>query len=290
MIELRKLSFRYASRKPFVLQDLSLDFGPGQTVGLFGKNGVGKSSLLLLMAGLLRPTGGEALIDGRAATDRTPRQLTEIFVVPEQLALPSISLRRFVALHRPFYPRFSTTIFETCLRQFELTDELRFNTLSTGQQKKAFLSFALAAGTPYLLLDEPTNGLDIPSKAQFRKALAASMDETRTIVISTHQVHDIEHMVDRIVMLGDRRLVADFTVEELCRRLCFEQYPFGGAPQDALYVEPSLAGLSVIRPNVDGRETDFDLEILFKALVEHPDLLRSLAAQVPSVLENSHDA
>lgn len=149
--------------------DFSLRLEQNKVYGLLGKNGTGKSTLLYLISGLLRPAAGAVSCDSVATYKRRVETLQEIFLVPEEFDLPSMSLEKYVKLNAPFYPRFSREVLEACLKDFELTTDLKLQALSMGQKKKVFMSFALAANTRYLLMDEPTNGLDIPSKSQFRR-------------------------------------------------------------------------------------------------------------------------
>lgn len=289
MIKLHELHFRYRNSPREVLDNVTLRLPAGRIVGLLGKNGTGKSTLIYLMAGLLRPQQGEVRFEQRPVCDRTPAVLAELFVVPEHIELPSMKLSRYVSLHRDFYPNFSDEQLNENLQHFDLTPEVNLGALSTGQLKKAYISFALATGTRLLLMDEPTNGLDIPSKAQFRRTVAASMSEERTIVISTHQVHDVEHLIDHIVMLRNHNVALDISTEDLCRQLRFEQRAYGEDLSDALYAETSITGTALIAPNHDGRDTPLDIELLFNALTQHPDLLLRASLSQPTPTLSHHD-
>ena len=200
MIRIQNVSFGYRSHRQ-VLDDFSLDFGQSGIYGLLGKNGTGKSTLLYLMMGLLRPQKGEVRIDGISAFERRPEVLQEMFLVPEEYDLPPISLQKYVRSIRPFYPRFSEALLERLLQNFDLTADLHLGELSMGQKKKVYMSVALASNTRYLLMDEPTNGLDILSKSQFRKAVIDSMTDERTVIVSTHQVHDVERLLDHVTII-----------------------------------------------------------------------------------------
>ena len=200
-----------------------------------------------------------------------------------------MKLSRYVSLHRDFYPHFSDELLLENLRQFDLSPDVNFSTLSTGQLKKAYISFALATCTRLLLMDEPTNGLDIPSKAQFRRAIAASMNEERTVIISTHQVHDVENLVDHIVMLKEHQVGLNIDLDELGRLLRFEQRAYGEDLSDVLYAENSLAGMAVIVPNREETASQVNLELLFNALTQHPDLLERAAQLQPSAALPHHD-
>ena len=206
MISIKNIKFGYRSHQE-VLDDFSLDFGQSGIYGLLGKNGTGKSTLLYLMMGLLRPQKGSVTIDGISASLRMPEVLQEMFLVPEEYDLPRISLRKYVKAIKPFYPRFSDELLERSLANFEMTSDVNLGSLSMGQKKKIYMSVALAANTRYLLMDEPTNGLDILSKSQFRKAVIESMTDDKTVVISTHQVHDVERLLDHVCIIERNRVL-----------------------------------------------------------------------------------
>ena len=268
MIEVSNISFKYAGQKDLVFDDFSLRLEANNIYGLLGKNGTGKSTLLYLISGLLRPKKGSVCLDGVETCKRRPETLSEIFIVPEEFDLPSMSLNDYVKVNKPFYPRFSQEVLENCLKDFELTTDLKLNALSMGQKKKVFMSFALAAGTRLLLMDEPTNGLDIPSKSQFRKVVAQYMTEDRTLIISTHQVHDVESLLDHIMILSQQKLLLDASVSEIQEKYTFE-YRTPNEMDDALYAEPSLQGNAVIAPRkADSAETQVNLELLFNAVTQ----------------------
>ena len=206
MISIQNVTFSYNKYRA-VLKDFSLDFGQSGIYGLLGKNGTGKSTLLYLMMGLLRPQKGFITIDGISATLRRPEVLSEMFLVPEEYDLPPISLRRYVKAIKPFYPRFSEELLRKCLANFEMPTDINLGSLSMGQKKKVYMSLALAAGTRYLLMDEPTNGLDILSKSQFRKVVIEGMADEKTIIISTHQVHDVERLLDHVCIVDENRVL-----------------------------------------------------------------------------------
>ena len=206
MVSIQNITFSY-SKHQVVLNDFSLEFGTSGIFGLLGKNGTGKSTLLYLMMGLLRPQKGDVTIDGISATLRCPEVLSEMFLVPEEYDLPATSLRQYVKAIKPFYPRFSDELLERCLANFDMQTDINLGSLSMGQKKKVYMSIALAANTRYLLMDEPTNGLDILSKSQFRKTVIDSMTDDKTIIISTHQVHDVELLLDHVCIIERNKVL-----------------------------------------------------------------------------------
>ena len=268
MIEVKNISFKYAGQKNLVFDDFSLTLEQDNIYGLLGKNGTGKSTLLYLISGLLRPKTGTVCFDGVETKLRKPETLSEIFIVPEEFDLPAMPLQEYVKINSPFYPRFSTEVLEACLNDFELTTDVKLNALSMGQKKKVYMAFALATNTKVLLMDEPTNGLDIPSKSQFRKVIAQHMTEDRTLIISTHQVHDVESLLDHILILSPQKLLLNASVAEIQEKYTFE-YRTPDQMQDVLYAEPSLQGNAVVAPRkADSPETQVNLELLFNAVNE----------------------
>ena len=206
MIDISNVTFEYCKGKP-VLKDFSLSFPQGGVYGLLGKNGTGKSTLLYLISGLLRPRHGEVRVDGMLSANRQPQMLREIFLVPEEYDLPSVSLKSYTRALKSFYPRFSDELLRKCIEVFDLEMDMQLGTLSMGQKKKVYMCVALATGTRVLLMDEPTNGLDILSKSQFRKAVVQGMDEDKTVLVSTHQVHDVERLLDHVTIINGNQVL-----------------------------------------------------------------------------------
>ncbi len=264
MINVQNIQFKYAGQKHLVFDDFSLQLKENNIYGLLGKNGTGKSTLLYLISGLLRPQTGTIFCDGKESQKRQPEMLRDIYLVTEEFELPSIRLSEFAKLYRPFYPRFSEEMMHKCLDEFELEQDVKLGELSMGQRKKAYMSFAMATNTKYLFMDEPTNGLDIPSKSQFRKVIAQNMSDDRTVVISTHQVHDVESMLDHILILDQHSVLLNASVEEITNQYIFEYRTPQQMDDTVLYAEPSLQGNAVIAKRQAGdAETQINLELLF---------------------------
>ena len=268
MIQIKDIDFRYPSSKHLVFRDFSLELKENNIYGLLGKNGTGKSTLLYLISGLLRQQQGTVLVDGISAQDRKAEMLKDIFMVPEEFELPNVSLATYVKMNQGFYPNFSQEVLDRCLKDFDLPLSLKLNELSMGQKKKVFMSFALATGTRFLLMDEPTNGLDIPSKSQFRKVIANNMTEDRTLIISTHQVHDVESLLDHIIIMNQSQLLLDASVSDICEKYIFEYRNPQEMDDTVLYAEPTLQGNAAICKRQEGeQETQMNLELLFNAVI-----------------------
>ncbi len=266
MIEFSNLTVGYRRRRA-VLKGLNGRFATGSVHGLLGANGVGKTTLLKTICGLLVPQAGAVSVLGSPATRRLPSTLRSLFYVPEEFDLPAVSLRRYAAVSAPFYPRFSgDTLLANC-REMEIDPAARLDAMSMGQRKKAYIAFALATGVECLLLDEPTNGLDIPGKSTLRRLLAAEAARGTTIIISTHQVVDLEKLVDSVTIMDNDGIILSSTTREIEERLAFG--PVDPADGDILYKEESLAGLVGVTENRAGAETSVDLALLFGAVTRN---------------------
>ena len=271
MLKISDLAFSYSGNDCKVFNDFSLSFEKGAVYGLLGLNGTGKSTLLYLLTGLLRPQQGSVLYKGEDVQKRLPSTLSDMFIVPEEFELPKMSIKRYAALHSGFYPRFSYEQLQKNLAMFGLDDSVVFNNLSMGQQKKAFMCYALATNTSLLVMDEPTNGLDIPSKSEFRRLIASNMTDDKTIIISTHQVRDIDSLLDHIVIIDGSQVLLNASSDEICRRLLFAEQPISEPTDGALFVQPSVAGNSVILPNEFDEESRLNLELLFNGVLAERD-------------------
>ena len=249
MIKIEGLTFSYG-KKASVFRDFSLEMEAGKVIGLLGKNGTGKSTLLYLMSGLLRPQNGSVWMKGRDVQKRLPVTLEDMYLVPEEFTLPNLSLKQFVKVNAPFYPRFSQELLRTCLADFDLNEDIHLGELSMGQKKKAYMCFALAANTSLLLMDEPTNGLDIPSKSQFRKVIASGMTEEKSVVVSTHQVRDIDRLLDQVVVIDGNEVLLNRSVVDITDKLLFAEQGMNEPTDDVLFVQPSVHGNSVIWPTI----------------------------------------
>ena len=270
MITVENLSFLYRKSKRAVLHDFSLSLEKGRVYGLLGKNGAGKSTLLYLMSGLLTPKSGKVVYHDVDVRRRLPITLQDMFLVPEEFDLPPVSLISYIELNSPFYPRFSKEDMVKYLHYFEMDINIDLGALSMGQKKKVFMSFALATNTSLLLMDEPTNGLDIPGKSQFRKFIASGMTDDKTILISTHQVRDIDKVLDHVLIMDNSRVLLDESTASVCSKLFFLESDDRELAATALYTLPSVQGNFLMLPNTEGEESEINLELLFGAVLAEP--------------------
>lgn len=276
MIAFKDVCFSYRRNVP-VLSNLSLQIEPGTVCGLLGRNGVGKSTMLYLTAGLLRPRSGQVLCNGYIPSDRQVNFLNDIFIVPEEFGLPPITLDEYVRINSVFYPKFNLDLMHSILEIFALPGNINLGALSLGQKKKAFLSFALACNTSILLLDEPTNGLDITAKRMFRAAITAAMTDDKTIIISTHQVYDVENILDHVVIADNNRILLNRPMIDIQTKLRFGYTQDPEQAKRALFSIPMPGGFNVVEFLDDpDRETEVNLETLFELTNSNPDLINQL--------------
>ena len=281
MITIKNLDFSY--KNAAVFKNISLDFKEGNVYGLLGENGVGKTTLLKLICGLQQANAGSCTVDEFVPSERNPYFLQNIFFLPEEVITDDTTPEKFVKKLGVFYPRYDHEYFLNLMNELEVDATKKFDTLSYGQKKKALLACALSLRTDYLLLDEPTNGLDIPSKAKFRKVIlehstdAAGTDAAShvpTIIISTHQVKDVENLIDPIVILDHDEVLLDATFEEISKKLYFE---YGAEKSDnALYSEIMPGGYINVLPNNFEMESKVNVEALFNAVRNNKKKIREI--------------
>ena len=275
MIEISNLSFSYGAKR--VLENISLKVSEGNIYGLLGENGVGKTTLLTLLCGLKKPESGTITVDGRNPFDREPSLLADQFYLPDEVIPVHARAIDFAKENGVFWPYFDLEKFRTILSEFEVEPEQRMDAMSAGQLKKAWVSFALACNAKYYYLDEPTNGLDIPSKAQFRKAVTKYTSEDSALIISTHQVRDLENIIDPIIILDNRAVLVNASVQEITDKLFFD---YGSELNPgALYLEQTPGGCIQVYPNTSGEESKVNVEAFFNAVHAHKDLVRSMFNQ-----------
>lgn len=271
MITFKHVSFGYRGGRLF--DDLDLDLKRGAIYGLLGKNGAGKTTLLKLMAGLLFPKTGEIAVLKRIPRKREPGFLSQVFVLPEEFDLPRMNMDEYARVYGGFYPNFSREQLTNLMRELEVPEVQKFHQMSFGQKKKAYIAFAIACNTPLLIMDEPTNGLDIPSKSSFRRVIASVANEERTIIVSTHQVRDLDQLIDSVVVLDGSEILLNATTAEITDKLQFVHLEEN---DPALYAEQTIHGRWGVQVNDSGAESPLDMELLFNAAVANRQAIKQL--------------
>ena len=274
MINISNLDFAYKKTKLFT--NLSLELKAGSIYGLLGKNGAGKTSLLKIISGLLFPDIGTIEINGFTPQLRKPEFLQDIFFLPEEYYLPGLKAAEYKKTYAPFYPHFDEGNFMELLKEFQLPMDQKLNSFSYGQKKKFLISFGIACNSRIFLLDEPTNGLDIPSKTQFRRIIASVGTENRLIIISTHQVRDMENLIDPIIIIDEGRVIFNESIEQVTDKLTVKKISDEPAKGTVLYSEKEIDGYKVVMANQNNNQTEIELETLFNTVVTNPEGIKSV--------------
>mgnify|MGYP003477744626 CR=1 FL=1 len=276
MIEIKNLDFSY-KKNHTVLSDITMNLKTGYIHGLLGKNGVGKTTLIRLISGLLFPESGQIKVGDNTPSERKLDFLEDIFFLNEDLVPTSLTINKYLSLNKVFYPKFSIDEFNSYMEEFEIKDfSQRIDKLSYGTKKKVFIAFGLATNAKLILLDEPTNGLDIPSKSSFRKIIQKSMTDEKCIIISTHQARDLQNILDNIIILDDTKLLLNATSEEITNKLWFGISDKVATEEPIPYQEDTIAGLAVVKQNTFNKESNLDVEMLFNAAFSNKKLFKEL--------------
>lgn len=273
MIKINDLNFGY-SKHQLLFKNLSMQLSNGHIYGLLGKNGAGKSTLLKNLAGLVYAESGSIDVLGFDPSKRQPALLAQICFIPEEFYLPSIKIDAYVKANAAFYPKFDHTYFASLLAEFDIPVGQKLINMSYGQKKKVIIAFGLATQAKLVIMDEPTNGLDIPSKAQFRKIMASALTDDRCIIISTHQVRDLDNLIDTVIMLDENSVALKASIEEITDKLTFKRIK--ELDDTVIYAEPSLAGYNAVMPNYHQEDSKLDIELLFNAVLAAKNKLKPI--------------
>lgn len=271
MITVSNVQFGY--RHQTVFNGLNFQVQRGGIYGLLGRNGSGKSTLMKLLSGLLFPRQGKIQVLGYNPEQRHPGMLSQVYMLPEEFDLPNFSMQRYAEVYGVFYPKFSQERLRELMQAFGVSETQNLHQMSFGQKKKACIAFAIACNTPLLLMDEPTNGLDIPSKSLFRQVMAAEADSGRVVIISTHQVRDLDHLIDSVLVLDGSEMLLNASVGEITRRLRFTHLR---PDEPMLYAEPTIHGLWGVQVNQTGEDSPLDMELLFNAVIAQREVIKQL--------------
>lgn len=269
------MHFSYSKRKS-LFDEMNLQLSEGKIYGLLGKNGTGKSSLLKLIIGVLFPNNGKITIENYDSINRNPDLLQNIFFLSEDYEVPAISISAYVKANAPLYENFDNAKFDELLKIFEVEKSAVLSKLSYGQKKKVLISFGIATNAKYLFMDEPTNGLDIPSKSQFRKVLLSGFKEDQIVIISTHQIRDLNQLIESVIIIEDGKIILNQDVTSLEEKLSFHKAVSETHTADALYSELMPGGYVHIAPNKDGLISEVELEVLFNAVIKNSNSINQL--------------
>lgn len=281
MIKLENVNFGYVPQKK-IFSELNLNLEAGHIYGLLGKNGMGKTTLLKIIAGLRFANSGKAEMLGYECAFRNPNMLSELYFVTEEMDVPAISINEYTEIYSKFYPNFNISDFESYLNQFEITDRTaKLTNLSHGQKKKVIISFALATNTKVLIMDEPTNGMDIPSKSTFRKVVASAITDEKIMIISTHQVRDLQNVIDSVIVLNEGKILLNKDIETICNKLTFRvlspcEFKELNSEGKILYYEENIVGRIAVCEHIEDADEKFDMELLFCAAIANSEKINAI--------------
>lgn len=275
MIKITNLNYSYDGYSN-VIRNINLTLHEGHIYGLLGANGVGKTTLIKILSGLLYSSEESCKVDDINPFKRKIELQRDMFLFDEEPISHSFSIVSMAKSLAPLYPNFDWQDFQNMLKELKVDGNVKLRSLSQGQRKKAYIAFGLAANTRYLFMDEPTNGLDITSKETFRKLVVAHALPERTIIISTHQIDDVENVLDSIIIMNINGILLSSTIEEVSRKLIFG--PIDN-PEEAIFVTDTLQGPCGIMKNDTDLETTVDLKMLFTAFMEKTDEMTELFSE-----------
>lgn len=214
MIKLEDVSKQYGRKE--VNQDITCHIEANTITGLIGRNGAGKTTLLKMIAGFKRPTKGHISVFQENPFNNLTASQNSIFV-DEYLALPaSLMIEEIVEFSASFYPNFDLKLAHNLLNYFDIPIKSRQPVLSKGQRSTLHFIIGLAARCPLTIFDEPTSGMDSTVRHDVYRALLKDYIRfPRTVILSSHQIQEIEHLLEDVLMLDHGKLVVHASVDEL---------------------------------------------------------------------------
>ncbi|WP_315097314.1 ABC transporter ATP-binding protein [uncultured Cellulomonas sp.] len=267
------------------LDDVSLSVGEGQLVGLLGPNGAGKTTLLSLVGGLRRADSGTVRLFGGDPRDASSR--IALGTTPQETGLPpTLTVGEVVDLVAGHYPAPMTRA--EVLARFGLEDLVGRQTggLSGGQKRRLAVALALVGRPRLVLLDEPTTGLDVEARHILWQALRDYHADGATVLLTSHYLEEIEALAERVVVIGEGRVLADDTLASVLGLVGLRRVMFTASSWDGIDLA-RLPGAASAQQDVDGRWTVLasDADRLVRALVEQAVPFESLEVRGASLEE-----
>lgn len=220
MIKLKNVTKKYKKKnylgKPYItyaLDNVSVEIEEGKITALLGINGSGKSTLLKIISGLIHPDSGRVLIDDKTIDESIYKDL--VFVPDCDTHFPGYTINQMIKFYKEFYPSWNDQKADEMLDFFNLDRNEVIDSLSKGNIAKVKIILGFSLDTKYIILDEPFNGIDIFKREEFVGVIAKYMNEDQSIIITTHEILEIERIVDQVMILNDGRIVANFDAEEM---------------------------------------------------------------------------
>lgn len=211
MIEVKNVEKKYGRKR--VLKGLSFTAEKGEITCLIGINGVGKTTIMKAIMALTPINSGEILIDGEKIRKESNEKVT--FIPDTITMLPQMKISEAFAFMADFYKNWDPKRADELLQFFKLDPTERITNLSKGNMAKVNMILGLALNVDYLLMDEPFSGIDIFSREQIAEVFTSHLIEDRGVIITTHEISDIEHLIDRAVLIDNGEVLKEFSVEEV---------------------------------------------------------------------------
>lgn len=211
MIDIINLSKKYG--KVQALDDVSFQIKEGKIIGIFGINGVGKSTILKSIAGVIKPDKGKILIDGEEINHKLYNKIA--FIPDVDTYFPHLTIKESLEFMKEFYINWDEEKAYNMLKIFNLTDNQMISNLSKGNRARVKIILGFAQNAKYILLDEPFSGIDIFKREEFIKAMVEYISPNQSIIITTHEITEIEEIVEEVIILHDGKVVFNFNVEEV---------------------------------------------------------------------------
>lgn len=211
MIEVKNVYKKYKRKQ--VLKDMSFTAEKGQITCLIGINGAGKTTIMKSIMALTPIDRGEILIDGKKIDKDSYEKITYI---PDRLTMiPSFTIAQAFDFMRDFYKTWNDQRATELLAFFKLAPNEKISSLSKGNAAKVNLLLGLALDVDYILMDEPFSGIDIFSREQIAEVFTSHLIENRGVIITTHEINDIEHLIDKAVLIGNGTVLKEINVEHV---------------------------------------------------------------------------
>ena len=204
MIKTNNLCKGYS--KEYILNNISLELESGKIYGLAGSNGSGKTTLIKCLSGIYKPDCGEVLLDGKNIYNNNDSKNKIGLIFDNHNFLTFSTIKSYSKYYAKYYDDFSFEKFDEMCKKFELPDKSQIDQLSFGQKKKLQIALVLSRDTDYLLMDEPENGLDNENREFLRELIRDLSDNGMCVVISTHDLVNIENMCDELILIDEGSL------------------------------------------------------------------------------------
>jgi ABC-2 type transport system ATP-binding protein len=211
MIQVKDITKKYGRKK--VLGGVSFTAEKGKITCLIGINGVGKSTILKAIMGLTPINSGQILIEGKAIQ---PEIYEKVAFIPDTITMPpSMTVGEALRFMKDFYNHWNEVRAAELMKFFKMNAKDRISDLSKGNATKLNLILGLAIDVDFLLMDEPFSGIDMFSREQITNVFTSQLMEERGVIITTHEIKDIEHLIDKAVLIDQGVVLREFHTEEL---------------------------------------------------------------------------